>query len=227
GRVVNDERFYFNGVDLITGIVIDRSPKHDLALIQLATIPAAAPAVTLAAESPDPGERVYTIAAKAHGDENFWDFTSGNVRLVSRQHLANGQISGVVETDMPFNKGNSGGPVVNDRGELVAVAEGAREDARLVSLSCAVDEVRGYLSQCDRLVEPKTAGDFLDRGDRRLGTGRHELAIHDYAEALRLDPSSSRAKVGRGQAFLAKKDYRTALEDFNDALRQDPESVPA
>jgi tetratricopeptide (TPR) repeat protein len=227
GRVVNDKRFYFNRDDLITGTVIDRSRQRDLALIQLATIPAAAPAVTLATESPDPGERVFTIAALAQGDENFWDFTSGNVRLVSRQHLATGQIAGVVETDMPFNHGNSGGPVVNDRGELVAVVDGAREDARLVSVSIAVDEVRGYLSQCDRLVEPRTARDFLDRGDRRLGTGRHDLAIRDYAEALRLEPSSSRAKVGRGRAFLAKRDYQTALGDFNDVLRQDPESVLA
>jgi tetratricopeptide (TPR) repeat protein/S1-C subfamily serine protease len=227
GRVVNDERAYWNGAERITGTVVDRSPQRDLALIQLTTIPAAAPAVTLATESPDPGERVFTIAAKAHGDESFWDFTSGNVRLVSRQHLANGQLAGVVETDMPFNRGNSGGPVVNDRGLLVAVVEGACEDARLVSLSVAVDEVRGYLSECDRLVEPRTAGDFRDRGDRRLRTGRYDLAIGDYAQALRLDPSASAVKLGRGRAFLAKRDYQTAMEDFNDVLRQDPESVMA
>jgi tetratricopeptide (TPR) repeat protein len=227
GRVVNDARAYWNGVDRITGTVIDRSPRRDLALIQLAKLPTAAPALTLATECPDPGERVFTVAAMADGDENFWDFTSGNVRQVSRQHLANRQLAGVVETDMPFNRGNSGGPVVNDRGELVAVVEGHRPDARLVSLSVGVDEVRGYLSQCDRLVEPKTAGDFLDRANRRLGTGRHDLAIRDYAEALRLDPSSSMAKVGRGRAFLAKRDYQTAMEDFNDVLRQDSESVPA
>ena len=196
GRVVNDTRFYFNGVDLITGTVIDRSPQRDLALIQLATIPAAAPAVTLATESPDPGERVFTIAAMAHGDENFWDFTSGNVRLVSRQHLANGQIAGVVETDMPFNRGNSGGPVVNDRGELVAVVEGAREDARLVSLSVAVDEVRGYLSECDRLVEPRTAA--------RLPRPRRSSAGHGTSRSgdprLRRGPSTRPVLVdGQGR----------------------------
>jgi hypothetical protein len=120
----------------------------------------------------------------AEGDEKLWDFTGGSVRQVSRRHLANGGIASVVETDMPFNKGNSGGPVVNDRGVLVAVVEGYRTDARLVSLTVAVDEVRGYLSRCDRLVEPTTARDFLDRGDRRLGAGRHDLAIRDYAEAL-------------------------------------------
>src|SRR5262249_25626927 len=159
---------YRKGVDRITGTVIDRSPRQDLALIQLAKLPDAAPALTLARECPDPGERVFTIAAMAEGDENFWDFTSGNVRQVSRQHLANNQLAGVVETDMPFNRGNSGGPVVNERGEVVAVAEGYRPDARLVSLSVAVDEVRGYLSQCDRLVEPRTGADFLERANRRL-----------------------------------------------------------
>jgi tetratricopeptide (TPR) repeat protein len=227
GRVVNDQRTYMNGVERISGTVIDRSPRRDLALIQLARLPSAAPAVTLAKESPEPGERVFTVAAMAAGDENFWDFTSGNVRQVSRQHLANLQLAGVVETDMPFNKGNSGGPVVNDRGELVAVVEGFRPDARLVSLSVAVDEVRGYLSRCDRLIEPRTAGDFLDRGNRRLATGRHDLATGDYAQALRLDPSSLAAKVGRGRSFLAKKDYQTAMVDFDDVLRQDPESVMA
>jgi tetratricopeptide (TPR) repeat protein len=227
GRVVSDEKSYLDEGHLITGTVIDRSPQRDLALIQLATIPGAAPAVTLATESPDPGERVFTIAAMAKGDENFWDFTSGSVRQVSRRHLTNGGIATVVETDMPFNQGNSGGPVVNDRGELVAVVEGHLTDVRLVSLSVAVEEVRGYLSGCDRLVEPGTARDFLDRGDRRLTAGRHDLAIRDYAEALRLDPSSLRAKVGRGRAFLAKRDYETAMADFKDVLRQDPESVIA
>src|SRR4029079_124364 len=48
GRVVNDKSSHFTGHDLITGTVIARSPQRDLALIQLATIPAAAPAVTLA-----------------------------------------------------------------------------------------------------------------------------------------------------------------------------------
>jgi tetratricopeptide (TPR) repeat protein len=227
GRAVNDERVYQNVADRINGTVIDRSRERDLALIQLARLPASAPALALAAEVPDPGERVFTVAAMAKGDENFWDFTSGSVRQVSRRHLATGGLASVVETDMPFNNGNSGGPVVNDRGELVAVVEGYLTDARLVSLSVAVDEVRGYLAECDRLVAPTIARDFLVRGDRRLGAGRHDLAIRDYAEALRLDPSSSNAKVGRGRAFVAKKDYQTALADFNDVLIQDPESVMA
>src|SRR5262249_61568870 len=98
-----------NGVDLLTGTVIDRSPQRDLALIQLATIPAAAPAVTLATECPDPGERVFTIGAWPQGDENFWDLTSGSVRQVSRQTLTNGGFAGGVETDMPYNHRNSGG----------------------------------------------------------------------------------------------------------------------
>jgi tetratricopeptide (TPR) repeat protein/S1-C subfamily serine protease len=226
-RVVNDPQAYRNEIGRITGTVIDRSPRCDLALIQLAMLPAGARAVTLATESPEPGERVFTVASLAAGDENFWDFTSGSVRQVSRRHLANDAVASVVETDMPFNQGNSGGPVVNERGDLVAVVEGFRTDARLVSLSVAVDEVRSYLSQCDRLVEPRTAGDFHARADRRLATGRHDLAIRDFAEALRLDPSLSTAKVGRGRAFLAKKDYPTAMEDFNDVLRHDPESAIA
>src|SRR5262249_41658188 len=57
-----------------------------------------------------------------------------SVRQVSRRHLTTGQLADVVETDMPDNRGNSRGPVVNDRGELVAMVEGPDPDARQVSL---------------------------------------------------------------------------------------------
>src|SRR5262245_8082571 len=63
GRVVNDERAYRNRADRISGTVIDSSPRPDLALIQLAKLPANAQAVTLATQSPEPGERVFTVAA--------------------------------------------------------------------------------------------------------------------------------------------------------------------
>jgi tetratricopeptide (TPR) repeat protein len=226
-RVVGDPKYYLEHVEPIAGTVVDRSPQRDLAIIQLSSLPPTARLVPRAAESPEPGDRVYTIAAFAEGDEDFWDFTSGSVRQVGRRHLANGQLARVVETDLAFNRGNSGGPMVNDRGELVAVVEGYRADARLVSLSIAADEVSEFFSQCDRLVEPKTASDFLTRAQRRLAQGRYDVAIVDYAEALRREPALAAAKLGRGLAFLGKKDYQTALTDFEDALRQDPEEATA
>jgi tetratricopeptide (TPR) repeat protein len=185
------------------------------------------PAVPLAADLPEPGERVYTIAAWAQGEENFWNFTPGSVRLVNRRHLGNASIANVVETDLPFNKGNSGGPMVNERGELVAVVEGLRPEARLVSLSVALDEVRGFLADCDRLVEPRTAADYYRRGSRREATHRYELAIYDYTEALRKDPSMAQAKVGRGHAFFKKGDIQTAMAELDDAVKSNPELAEA
>jgi tetratricopeptide (TPR) repeat protein len=227
GRVVNDAEFYFEGGKLITSTVIDSSRQRDLALVQLDALPDGVPDLPLAGNLPEPGERVFTIAALARGEDNFWNFTSGSVRLVNRRHLANFSIANVVETDLPFNHGNSGGPVVNDCGELVAVVEGAEPEARLVSLSVALDEVRHFLADCDRLVEPQTAADYHRRGQRPEAAGRYDLAIYDYTAALRMDPSLARAKVGRGHAFFRKGDIRTTLAELDDAVRSNPELAPA
>ena len=48
----------------------------------------------------------------------------------------------VVETTSPLNPGDSGGPVVNDRGELVAVTEGGSSAAmNTISILIDVSEV--------------------------------------------------------------------------------------
>ena len=55
---------------MITGTVIDRSPQRDLALIQLATIPAGASAVTLASSPKRPVTR-FTQADLQNGGVMF------------------------------------------------------------------------------------------------------------------------------------------------------------
>src|SRR5207249_1567090 len=55
----------------------------------------------------------------------------------------------VVETQSPVNSGDSGGPVVNDQGELVAVVQGHAPDAqaRLVSYFIDVSEVKALMAE--------------------------------------------------------------------------------
>jgi tetratricopeptide (TPR) repeat protein len=229
GRVVKDMDFY-KAVKPISGTVIDCSPQRDLALIQLESLPTTAPTLTLAIEDPEPGEKVYTVAAWANGSGGLWDFTSGSVRQICREKLANSPsanspVACVVETDLPCDGGNSGGAIVNDRCEVVAVVEGYNSEARLVSLSIALSEVRDYLAECDRLVEPITEHDFLARGNRRLTAGRLNLAIHDFTEALNIDRFLVMARIDRGLAFFQKGDYPTALADFNEAVNQKPDQV--
>jgi tetratricopeptide (TPR) repeat protein len=198
-----------------------------LALLQLDSLPATAKALPLANELPEPGERLLTIAGLPDGSEGLWVMTTGTVRLAYRRNIANGAVTGVVETDLPFNAGNSGGPVVNELGELVAVVEGYEVEARQVSMTIDVGEVRAYLAECDPLIAPRDANAFLERGRRRHNADRWELALGDYAQALKMNPQLTIARLNRGWIFVAQEDYTTAQQEFEAVLKQDPDNASA
>jgi S1-C subfamily serine protease len=136
--------------------VLAREPRRDLAIIQLERpVPPEAKALKLAKDSPKPGSRVHSIGNPSASGA-LWVYTEGSVRQVySKKFLSKGRDgeapfevdARIVETQSPVNAGDSGGPVVNDKGELVAIVEGHLEDsqARAVSMFIDVSEVRDLL----------------------------------------------------------------------------------
>ena len=54
-----------------------------------------------------------------------------------------------------------------------------------------------------------------------------EIALGDYNEAIRLDPTQAYVYGNRGLAWSAKKDYDKAIADYNEAIRIDPKDALA
>lgn len=160
GKLVAKRDFYLrNHADLgIKGRVVARDPKRDLALIQLASLPEGASALTLASASSAPGERIHSIGNPGASGA-LWVYTSGTVRQVYRDTfpMAHGVVldAVVVESQSPINPGDSGGPVVNNQGELVAVTQSYRQGATLVSLAVDVTEVAAFLQGDNRTVDSR------------------------------------------------------------------------
>ena len=225
GELVGMLDHYFNKVRPIRAVVIDRDPRRDLALLQLDRLPDDIIALPLASKSPSPGEKVFSLGAWPVGSEGMWIFTAGEVRSVYQRRHANDYVCRVVETQLPTNQGNSGGPVINDKGELVAVVEGHHTEARLVSLYIAVEEVSAYMEELKDLIDPQTADAFYNRGDRRYFEGQFRQAAADYTSCLRLDSGRMDALLSRGWCQFRLGDYQTALTDFEDAIKRDPENA--
>ena len=221
GKVVLERSYYLHRVKPLIGEVIDRDTDVDLALVKVDKLPKGIIALPLAGDSPQPGQRVFTLGSQPRGSEGMWIFTTGEVRQVYRRSHALGHVARIVETQLPTNCGNSGGAVVNDRGEVVAVVEGHSTNARLVSLFVDISELRGYLDKVIPLANPKTADAFNTRGARRHDEGRYDKAIEDYTESLRLDPDQPIVLTNRGWSFYSKEDYDTAIADFDEALDKD------
>jgi S1-C subfamily serine protease len=149
GEVVAQREDYFHGQTPTVGNVIRTDPRRDLALIQLNQASRTLHSLVLSPASPRPGQEVHTVGNPGFSGA-LWVYTFGTVRQV--YHTRNQAQTGsridamVVETQSPTNAGDSGGPVVNDRCELVAVVQSHCRDARLVTIAIDVSEVRSFLA---------------------------------------------------------------------------------
>jgi hypothetical protein len=155
GKLVAERQAYTPNKS-VPAKVIAREPRRDLAVIQLqGPLPPDAKAVKLAKDSPKPGQRVHSVGNPGASGA-LWVYTEGSVRQVYTQKFLARSKDGdaafevdarIVETQSPVNSGDSGGPVVNDKGELVALVHGHLEDnqARAVSKFIDVTEIRDLL----------------------------------------------------------------------------------
>jgi serine protease Do len=147
GKLVAEKQLYMKQGHAIPGKVIAKDPKRDLALIQLESIPTEARSLKLSKDSPSPGQRVHSVGNPGASGA-LWIYTPGSVRQVYHHKFRAADKNGgevfevdakIVETAASVNQGDSGGPVVNDKGELVAVVQGHLDEAQARSYSIFID----------------------------------------------------------------------------------------
>jgi lipoprotein NlpI len=64
--------------------------------------------------------------------------------------------------------------------------------------------------------------DFVNRGNAHLDREEFDLAISDYDEVLKHDPTYAIGWYDRGTAYRLKKDYDEAIADYGRAIALDP-----
>jgi tetratricopeptide (TPR) repeat protein len=214
----------------VRGKVLDTDTARDLAVIQLIDpLPEEVIELPLATESSDPADRIHSIGNPGASDA-LWVYSSGTVRQVYAKEWTDGtrgvreRKCKVVETQSPINPGDSGGPMVNDKGEVIAVVSMSvvlHNGKRVNLMNCGIDieEVKEFVNQTRTLLNPKTAAEFNRRGERRYLRQRHDDAIADFTQAIRLQKDLAIAYRNRALAFSGKNDHDTAIADCNEAIR--------
>jgi tetratricopeptide (TPR) repeat protein len=234
GKVNRDADHYLKNLKAHKAVVIDRDKNRDLALLQVDAIPEGMKELKLASQPAEEGDLLRTVGALPNGNEALWGTVSGEVRLIAPRNHPNGGRCVMVTTTIPTNGGNSGGAILNDRGEIVAVVEGGfdgpnAQGRMVLSVTMHVDlsELKAFVEETLPLVEPADAAAFVKRGERRLNMGRVDQASADFSEAIKKDKTNVRAMLGRGKTFVAKGDHATAVGDFDDAIAADNQSFEA
>jgi len=190
----------------IRGRVIATDRKRDLALVELERLPEGAVALELAATSIGPGETVESVGNPGSTDA-LWVYTSGTVRAVYKKQFRTGAGEHdfmVVETQSPINSGDSGGPVVNAEGKLVAIAQAIAPNARLVSYCVDIGEVKSFINSPYKLA-PLPVSDVLTRAE--LKYTQHNTG-HFEVEFEQTDKSKLSVFVTKEVEYYEKADIR-------------------
>jgi S1-C subfamily serine protease len=153
--------------------VVARDHNADLALLSLARLPARAPAVLGSITGIAMGDTVFSMGAPM---KMTFSMSQGIVSYVGRSFDG----TGFVQTDLPANAGSSGGPVLNDRGELVGVMSFILRGGQGLTFAVPIDYAfKSFASQLGVRRDSRRFDKWLESGkpdSALVGTsplGRH------------------------------------------------------
>lgn len=131
----------------IQGNVVAIDRKRDLALIQLPKVPEDAEPIEMADSSVSPGTDIDLIGNPGDGDI-LWVYTAGTVRSVYEKKFKSNHGEhdfAAVETQSLIKPGDSGGPIVDEDGKLVAIAQSFSPQSPLISFCVDVSEIKNIV----------------------------------------------------------------------------------
>ncbi len=178
GRVESDPEYYRQNWQKVgqKGKVLFRDRKRDLAIVQVQTLPPHAQVIHLAEKSARPGENVHAIGNSGAKDGTLWRYSKGEVRQVyfkkmtfdDGHHVA----ATMLETNAPIIPGDSGGPMVNDRGELIALTQSGDRTGIMVKYGVDISEIRAF-------IRP-----FMQPSDKHGEPGQQPVLTNKHGERV-------------------------------------------
>ncbi len=236
GRLNSEARYYRDHLRELRasgqaqrGYVLARDPGRNLALVEVEALPEKTVALTLTEAAPDPAEHLHVIG-NPNGVEAMWVYAAGSVRQLGKARVSSDPDAAavrVVLAQLPLGDGDTGGPVLDDRGRVIGVAVGKDAPQQLVSFLLDAVEVKEFLASMKSLREPKAAVDFEWRADHYAHLHRWARVIADLDEAIQREPKNATALAERGHAHLMLGNVASALTDCDAAVRLDPKSALA
>ena len=230
GDVLTDPRDYMDNKDTwgITGRVVQASREKDLALIELDQLPKNARAIPFSPEPAAVGSKLYSIGASGIEKDftgTLWRLSTGEVRARSKRvvHFPDRIVDAwVLESQKPTNSGDSGGPSVNEYGELVGIVSMTDLKRDAVKFDIDIVEVRDFVAKFARdnnwtweEPPPRRRGSssrFDSPNDSASPTSSQEPVNEpSLAEKLQSQDPNQRLQAARATAQLERSEIRPHL----------------
>lgn len=225
GRVIGEAAYYRDHQRLktrqrmATGVVLARDHRRNVALLEMDVMPQDCAASRLGGEA-EPGDALHILSNPARL-EAVWVYTAAWTRQTGQANLGqtgDGPDPRVLLVQAPLPEGEGGGPVLNERGTVVAILSGKSSPQQQICYCLTAAEIQSFVNESRRRWQPRTEADHRERGEQFTKARQYRRAIASFDVALQVDPRSARALAGRGRAWLLAGDGGRALADCDAAL---------
>ena len=164
-----------------------------------------------------------TVYVSGHPKESEGTFSDGTIsgpREVGSQTL--------LQMTAPISPGGSGGPVLNEKGEVIGLAFATLEDGQNLNWAIPSNHLKALISKSDTVKsltqenQSVSAETYFYRGNEKYLMRIYQDAITAYNETIRLQPDFANAYVNRGLAKEKLGQYESAIMDYSRAIEIDP-----
>jgi tetratricopeptide (TPR) repeat protein len=176
-------------------------------------------------------------------------FTSGEIAANGSRPLKDGYALAYSNATLP---GMSGGPVLNESGELIGIHGRAERVERVqnsqlrsdvavlktefnyaipintfLSLAPQVNKTLALRTPSPSVLSAPKADDFFLQSEKKYDRGDYKGSIADLEQAIQINPKYALAYFGLGFNRNALGDKKGAIADLDQAIRLDPKYAPA
>lgn len=130
---------------LRAGIIIANDPDRDLALLMVPEPPRGVePIDRVNLKRVEPGDDVAVIG---HPGPFLWSLTRGIVSAIRHEFPMGETYLTVIQTQAPIGPGNSGGPLLTLRGQLIGVITLMGRETQALNLAIGINEIQSFATK--------------------------------------------------------------------------------
>jgi cytochrome c-type biogenesis protein CcmH/NrfG len=205
--------------------VLHADPENDVAIIKLEG--GGYPFVILGdADALQVGEKIYVIGSPRGLENTISEGLLSGIRKVDSSRK-------VLQMTAPISPGSSGGPLFNEKGEVVGIATFLIEENQNLNFAMPINFAKEGLSRTE-VVRPKdacqvdfkkTAACWSYQGLAWGVRGQPDRAADAFKHSLSLDSGKLETYVNLGISYSMGRRYNDAIAMFVKALEIDPRKI--